>query len=522
MWFKQRIFTFLAVFVLTGFGFYSISWARSTPAMFVEHGQTELAKGNIYEAIDDFSRALLLDPANTNAKNGLIQIQSYPGLTGEEIFNLYHFEDLSNQMGQLEQKMNYLLEKCNLLARDLNMEQPVFPSAPQVKNEITFDETTNPLEIVNITLQNEVLNLESQLTNLQTQYDRLRKVSQSQDSDIAQIMQAEMIQSAPQSIISRTEDDHSSAEFVTISEQKDDTLRKLHGKVVDYSLSLLEREALLKKQYDQITKIKEDYTDLEARFELGQRLIDEKQKEITRLKTLPNNNGSLRSETAKTDHSENLQTMVKVLEEKDLALYELNGILNIYRQSLADTKLQFNNQSVQLFRLAKEVDLLKAKSKKIAKHDAAIQQMRLTIQDNHLMEIQQIAKLQNMLNDKDVQLREMKGILDIYRAELADAKNYVHERMGGLSHIEEEVQMLQAQLYEKEEVIEKTRQSFFEFESQLLDMQHIITALKENPAESQSVSPKLEAILKRLQSKLDALHDFLKNEVGLTQIPSAL
>src|SRR3990167_3765342 len=104
-------------------GFQTISWARNTNIItdsFIEHGRQQFSKGHIDQAIDDFSRALLLDPANSGAINSLIQLKSYPGLNGEQTFNLYYLEDLIGQISKLEQKIDYIFQKCGILTRSLN------------------------------------------------------------------------------------------------------------------------------------------------------------------------------------------------------------------------------------------------------------------------------------------------------------------------------------------------------------------------------------------------------------------
>ena len=359
-------------------------------------------KGNIADAINYFSRALLLDPHNNIAQKNLARLSSQVNINTKQKVNLLLFEDLLDHIKDLKKKINYYELKRNSLEKDLTFleynKKILNEEMLTIKNHIVntkeltpneekvqYSNQENPLEIVNIWLKFEKEQLFSKILYLQKQCARLREISKefaqsklNEGKAKAHIQTKTVVRMPkPETIIAvDSENNTTSLDYVTnasdfIDEQqreikdfqaelisvnshvnklenniseKDERAEDLSDQIVDYALKLTEKENILSDKVKNLVALNEELSDLQARLDLGQRIIAEKDKTISDLQykidKLDPDNAETINETIDDDANISLAN--------DKKLIELNDTLEGYRQKLRDTEeiIAENNNSL--------------------------------------------------------------------------------------------------------------------------------------------------------------------------------
>ncbi len=135
---------------------------------------------------------------------------------------------------------------------------------------------------------------------------------------------------------------------------KDAKIAHLSDQVVAFSLKLAEQEMVLSEKARLTDTLREQYSDLESRFELGQKIIQEKN---TQIQSLQDGLASLQAEAAV--HQRELSDMLVF---KDGEVNELIGIVRIYKDKLAAVH-----------------DRLKRKQMSISDLESTVEAMRVTL-----------------------------------------------------------------------------------------------------------------------------------------------
>jgi len=294
-----------------------------------EHGLILLQRENFLEAVSDFSRAFLLNPNNERAEKNLHLLAKHPNVDAKSRAQLLRFEDLLSFTRDLRKRKKYfrfkrddLLTKMSGQGFDrVHYEQQYRLSDNSIHTKyMNSYYTESPLEALNADLSAQQQRLSQEVVSLEKQFHYLRNVVYQQQyvqrmpisiphhrrvwqkrfytSDGKRIFREssfsyeEFVQStAKVSSIYSTEEmgffkDEIQKLYSLIEElriliaQKDERIDDMKQELVKLTLKLTENEVFLNKRSAEVSA---DVVELESRFELGQRIISEKEEKIQSL-----------------------------------------------------------------------------------------------------------------------------------------------------------------------------------------------------------------------------------------------
>ena len=113
-------------------------------------------------------------------------------------------------------------------------------------------------------------------------------------------------------------------------QEKDQKVVSLTKQLVDFALRLSEKEILLSQKIDDLDSLNERVIDLHSRLELGERLIEEKDKKVSSLEHF--------LQTASSQVVKQKAHIQEATIVKDQQMRQLNGFLAIYKDKLKWTQ----------------------------------------------------------------------------------------------------------------------------------------------------------------------------------------
>ena len=430
---------------------------------FINHGLMLLDKEDYSGAINDFSRALLLDPRNDEAKEFLLGISGAEGLNAGQVLNLLTLQDLLAQIQNLKEKVSYYVLKqkklkehllrrgyeVEMLNHELDPIKDQIFSAREVqhlKSRESYLSQTKPLEAFNASLSFQKERLYTQLLYLDAQYVRLREINRSADelsrpSAYSKIQTKEISRpvtsqqaawklpsygtsSGPGEV-----DDISvfKQELAMIHKQlsemegetqaKDQKVISLTRQLVESALKLTEKEMVLSQKINHLYLLNDELMDLRSRFELGQKIIQEKEEHIQSLEA---------------------HLLDVVQEQQD--------------------------------------------------------------QEN---------KVKHALSSKNEKLIELNGILKIYRSKLSDTTRSMQEKLSDINVLDEKLTYVEEELQERNQILFRTKNNLAILESQIADFQKKLSGIEKKDGKHEVV----EIELMNLKSKLEAIHKLLLRQI---------
>ncbi|MBI5415700.1 MAG: tetratricopeptide repeat protein, partial [Candidatus Omnitrophica bacterium] len=283
---------------------------------FVRQGIIYYEQHDLTQALDYFSRALLLDPGNRTARENLPTINDSADIPGRQKIELYLVEDLLGSIDQTRQKLtaatgdrDRLIEAllpstytADFIQRGLADIQERF-NVPEESRQFN-NASQSPLEALHAALLVEKKRLSYDLICRRKQYLWLREMQISRAIPPAD-------KAAPQGQPSlpfadpweKITDLHN--ELTSVKKQlenlhddmesRDQRIIDLTKEVIEFSLKLAEKEMTLAEKVDALDSLHEAYANLESRLALGQRIIEEKNVQI---QSLEESLASLQEETA--------------------------------------------------------------------------------------------------------------------------------------------------------------------------------------------------------------------------------
>jgi len=436
-------------------------------------------QGDILGAMNDLSRALLMDPDDKEAYEALIHMSSLQRLTAKQKINLLFFEDLVSQRQNLLNKIDYYQSKKaaleNTLIKSGMRRAFIDENLLSITKEIegfaqrTFknarrdsSKQQDPLAVVIDSVAFEKDRLSEKVLIHSRQYDRLKDLQkdfQGHDRSVASLKSfRDNIggTSRPRthyqnvrnyrpilSIPPDTQNDHLRDDIAgetnpeidlvkrhmalihrrlyglkKILDEKEQHMNKLTKELIDHALQLSEKDRLLSKKNEELASLNKEFVDIRSRFDLGQRILQEKNDQIQ----------------------------------------SLQGTIEDFR-SAASTENK---------------------------------------------------KKDDFLAKKDEQLIELNGILRIYRLKLADATGMNKEKTATISTLEEQLTLAQTKIFQRGDALQETRDNFVSLENQLNDIQEKLIALENRETQHQAKSPWEEQELADLRSRLKDIHQYLQ------------
>lgn len=365
---------------------------------FAQQGAIYYEQHDLAQALDYFSRALLLDIKNPLARENFLRISKETDMPGQKKMELYLLEDLLGFIDHARKKLATATEerdrltdtliqrthKVGFIQRGLADIQERF-GVPEQSWQLNND-SKKPLEALHAALVIEKERLSYELVSRQKQYIWLQKMQQQMERGMVLRPVDERrpeiaigtVSSDPQGEITGL---HS--ELGKVKEQlenlqmdmesKNTRIAELTKEIIEFSLKLAEKEMNLSEKVNVLSSLHETYADLQSRLALGQKIIEEKGIQI---QSLEESLASLQEETATKEKEVNM-----ILASKDKALGEWENVLVIYQGKLkeATRKLEASDSDIatlhtqlaatqtQLFQ--KETALEKVRNKLVALQD---------------------------------------------------------------------------------------------------------------------------------------------------------
>jgi DNA repair exonuclease SbcCD ATPase subunit len=473
-----KIFAFLFYLVFVT----SYSPAQSDPISlnvqsFVRDGLNAHERHDILKAIDNFSRALLIDPTQKIAREHLAIINGEEHLPVHQKAQLFLLEDLSVFLENLRARTEYFKGKCDGLKGEflkqgytqtyINHQLSDIKSRffrPSRQSDVK-EEQTDPLEAVNASLTLEKEWLSHELFYTQKQYAWLKELSKKTSAILSVEMivdgesfmdqviwpatesggtrplditppslddamrkrdkiavkaipetgdgtpssdvrwgethrQIAMLQeelehlrqemnglkqhaqespdatSPPEEDAGKPSDDRQTLQLNQQYEAKagvprqnqparqgkDQRLEDLTGQVIDFSLKLAEKEMVLSDKIEALTSLNKAYDDLQSRFDLGHKIIQEKNVQI---QYLSESLDALETEIAVcsdvspplADRKESGARMAP----QAARLAEMDGIIRMYADKMEDAGRLINAQNAAISALEEQVTVVRAK-----------------------------------------------------------------------------------------------------------------------------------------------------------------
>jgi len=347
---KRTFFITLTIFFSTFF--YLNSWAdekdENVAQQFLQHGVLLYQNNDVRGAVANFCRTLLLDFENEEARGYLVKISHQIDLPVEERIALVAVDDLFAVLINLKNQQKYYEEKLVFLIQELKergFQDLNFPLSDQ--NDVALlpgggqSDQESPLDILFKVLQTEKVRLNKKIDELKAQHTQLKSLNQA-SHDLAGKKTVGFSEQSKEAAYQRTGQDSVDDltalrnEVVVLNQRYHGIEQHVHGRtdqlskqIVDLSLKFSETELLLKEKAAMLASLEEGWKELESRFELGQKIIQEKDKAINNFRS---NVIHLRSAVQRQRRE-----FEEVIRSKDEKLIELSGILSIYKGKLADT-----------------------------------------------------------------------------------------------------------------------------------------------------------------------------------------
>ncbi len=468
---------------------------------FTAHGEKLIKKGKIDKAINDFSRALLVEPANKDAKALLLDISSRDDLSTEQKMDLLHFEDLIKKTSSLKKKIEEYELKRNLLGQEVIesgfMSTGLEDELLKIKNEtlnglnmnivLTDDqllEHTEPLKAVNDSLDHDKEKLAFKLKYLIKQYNHLREVVRGNDETRSRLQLAQIKSNSKKSEIKKnnaemdkivkdisndvdqTKDVDNKrfkqemsvvqkklGELSEIVDHKDSKVSELTKQLVSSALKLTEMDSMLTERTEEVEDLTEKMNKLYDRYEIGQKIIGEKDIRIDELET--------EIEVSKKDYAKREKQLEGFIENKDKSIEELTQKADKYYKELNVAKEQVETQEVEMLALNQEFDNIKTKFSK-SKTLVQDKEMKILTLQSNIKKVQRPSvrekKLVKNIKIRNRRLNDLKDTLNMYRKSMGAAKESIEQKDQEIVKVNEEIMNLResyAQKFNKESNSEK-------------------------------------------------------------------
>ena len=473
---------------------------------FYDHGQKMLADGNYQEAINDFSRAFLLDPRDERLHDSLKSMARERNVPAAQKMELILIEDLLDYTNKLSEKSEYFLYKRNVLGEELinkGFEAEYFQEEmAQISKDVSmqFDAESekiqeryakgeDPLKVIHALLKLENKRLQKEVDLYERQYNRLREVNAQHgyiQGELAYMTQGEFakqqkfydqegrrvpspvppqVQTTPETVskeMTKMLDDATAKVdgMYTVLEDRDSKIDQLSQEVVELSLELTEARETEKGQTDEIDRLRSELVEFESKNLLTQRLEKNFKNLKSKLKETEKKLKSKEREIADLDtkvkglvaKSADMEEQLKGRDEK-IAEYqrELRTIqqeaknIDRFKEEVAKLKEQLakaESYQDEAWKLRYQVVKFKQKEKKFDKMEAKVQEQRQVIKDQE----KQLASKDKEIKAKDETIKDL-------NQQLLDLESRFELSQKIISEKEIKIQALETELAQSEDEV---------------------------------------------------------------------
>ncbi len=365
----------------------------------LKHGINFLGSNEIIQAIDDFTKVLLIDADNEIAIKYLQKIASMSQIMINQKVDLIYLNDLIVNRNRLRSLVVHYEQKAVFLADSLieggldsdwlhskmsEIKRDVLDSyeKPLGRMQRPSIEEKVPMVAVVKLFKTDESRLQIRLTYLKEQYLQLDELTKNDFLPSAKIM-AGSFQIENNDVLNyasiadgsknemlrfRIELDSLQGKLIAFEEAlrlKDEKLVQLTKELITSTLMLKEKESLLDQKSEHFRVFETEFLDMESRLKLGQKIVEDKNREILSLKKEIKNKADLELES--------IDLVGSLVNSKDERIVELSGIVNIYKWKLKDSTQANKNKDHSLDILEKKVHFVE---EKLVKRNEALKQTR--------------------------------------------------------------------------------------------------------------------------------------------------
>ena len=428
-------------------------WAqteRQIAEELLERGSDRLNKGDVNGAIDDFIRALNADITYSSARKRLRDFQQNPILSVERRMELIRLESLFNNIEELKRSAGYFESKKVVLEENLQDKgkkiDQLTEGLDRIKNSILSSQRGGMDRIHNLEQGQDTESLEQMLellketatieiAILQSQTDYLRKLNQTTtivkesvepirivEGDVKPFDVSEDIPSSEQIDVLKKQLALSQNKVKALDsyvKERDMKIAKLTNSMVEHSLNASENQ--LQPKDDVLVEEQNATEDAESRLALGQKLMEEKNTVLQKIQS--------QYDALKKKNSDKEKEFNEILVSKDEKLIELNGILQIYKEKLAETHKINIDQQANISNLEKELALSQAK---IAQQEAMIDETKedlLSFQRKLIFIQDKLLDLQNYKIAEESSKHNLDKQIGELRTQLKDIDRFLANRL---------------------------------------------------------------------------------------------
>ncbi|MCA9408057.1 MAG: hypothetical protein KC733_05170, partial [Candidatus Omnitrophica bacterium] len=541
----------LSISVLFVFLFCSIHFANAQGIFnsvnsMLEHGLSMVEQGKIQAAIDDFSRALLLEDTNETAIAQLKVISHENGLTADERLKVYHFLGLTAQLENLQKRIQYYtLKKSDLIAQLTakgHTSENLDILLADVETGVGLSEVADipflrhskikeqdPLAALNENLNFKRGELSNQLIVQEKQFHFLRELNQKNMPQEQKVASKPTIE-APKEKVTSTATSFATLEprrtlhIARVSVAKEvnnidqlkqqlglvvtevDRLQKevnqrnaqidtLTEQVVKHSLQMTEKDTLLSKNEGLLNELKNELKDYQARLELGQQLMTEKDRAIERLDTsLNNKSAEMKMKT---------QEAQLAVFAKDVDIDDLKAELELKKKENSAVQKELNEQIKDVRNLTNELDRLKgryvktqesldSKREEIRKLKTELVQAKGLRSENE--------KLKYFNNKNSVELEEARQRLNEYRTQMSGLQQMVSQKDKEIAKLNQKTGQLQDKYEQEKRENLKSKQEVAALANKFKELRNWST----EKVRLQKVIKDKESVVKTLEESLES------------------
>jgi len=318
----------------------------------------DFAQGDQMMVLQNLWEALLIDPYADEGRVYLQKFLNEPVLTTLERMKVMTVQDLLSQTQNLAQKRRYHTQKNSDLKKIIlnegvsseNLETYLDQSSPRSEDIPVSDAPAQFLadgsswDQLRKILNDEKMHLETDVFRLERQYRALTRLHE--HKTLAQRPAASsviIVKDQPsvdrEMVIRNIPEQNFSAEdlaqlrilitglqtritsFQEDLRHKDEMIDSLHRQMVDMNLNVVARDGILTERIDELSELKARMDDVQSRFDLGQKIIQEKDVQMSAMQ------GEL--VYIKEENQRLRNDMAARLDEKDKKIQELSEMLDI-------------------------------------------------------------------------------------------------------------------------------------------------------------------------------------------------
>ncbi len=285
---------------------------------------------------------------------------------------------------------------------------------------------------------------------------------------------------------------------------------------------IIEKLAKTKKYFE---KVKDNLKNIQLankkkteRLLRKEKIIKQQKQEIAQLKQqnmlLSNNQPQVEMSGRETVELAKVNKNLKDLKVKLRNLRTANKEASAEHQRLVEEK----EKDIKVHQ--KVLDQINKKYDKLnKKHTETVEQLALRknavkkLKDelsSHEKVASKAASFSNQVKLKNEQIDELEGILGIYKEELAEARGEIKDNLANISTLEEQLTLVQTELFEKDEALNKTQTNLDDLKTEIKDLKKELDLLRslQNQANINSYTREQIAFrLKKIKSNLDLKFD---------------